>query len=64
MFVILPLFWIGAWLLVAGLIAAFSGLSPKGEGLTLFLIIFAAGGVGLPLLGGLGWMISRRLRSR
>lgn len=63
-FVIIPLVWIVAWIAVAGAIAAFSGVSPQGEGLVLFFVIFGAGGIGLPLVGGLGWAVVHRLRNR
>lgn len=63
-FVILPLIWIVGWVVVAGLIAAFSGLDPRGEGLVLFFVIFGAGGIGLPIVAALGWVLARRLRNR
>lgn len=64
MFILLPILWIVAWIVIAGLIAAFSGLSPHGWGLPLFFGIFGVGGIGLPLVGGLGWLAVRRLRDR
>ena len=64
MFIILPIVWIAAWLLVAGLVAGFSGLNSHGEGLVLFLVILLGGGIGLPVIGGLGWLVSRRLRQQ
>jgi len=64
MFVILPILWLVAWGVVAGLVAAFSGLSPHGGGLMLFLAILLGGGIGLPVGGGIIWMAARRIRNR
>lgn len=64
MFIILPLAWVIAWLLVAGVVAAFSGLGAHGAGLVLFIAIFGAGGLGVPVVALVGWMIGRRLRNR
>lgn len=63
MIVLIPLLWLVAWLVVSGLVAAFSGLAPHGAGLTLFLVLFLGGGFGLPLLGGALWYL-RGLRRR
>jgi hypothetical protein len=64
MILILPFIWLVAWLIAAGVIGAFSGLAPQGQGLTLFLAIFLGGGFALPLVGGAGWLIWRRLRGK
>lgn len=64
MIFLLPFLWVVLWVIVAAVVSAFSGLSPKGGGLTLFLIIFGGGGIGLPMLGGIGWYVWRRLRAR
>lgn len=64
MIVVAPLLWLIAWLAIAGVVAAFSGLAPQGAGLMLFLIVFLGGGFGLPLLGGLAWFARSRWQAR
>lgn len=64
MIVVAPLLWLIAWLAVAGLVAAFSGLAPQGAGLALFLILFIGGGFGLPLLAGLVCFMRSRWQAR
>lgn len=64
MFILLPFLWLVAWLVIGGLIAAFSGFAPKGGGLTLFLVLFLGGGFGLPIVGGIAWWVWSRIRQR
>ncbi len=64
MIVLLPFIWLVLWLIAAGMVGAFSGLAPAGSGLTLFLVIFLGGGVGLPIVAGAAWLAWRRLRAR
>ncbi|MGH8162232.1 MAG: hypothetical protein ACRESR_08850 [Gammaproteobacteria bacterium] len=64
MIIILPILWLILWLILGIVIAAFSGLAPSGYGLVLFLIIFLGGGVGLLVLGAIGWYIRRRFQAR
>lgn len=64
MIIILPLVWLALWFVLALVIGAFSGLAPAGSGLTLFLIIFLGGGVGLLVLGAGSWYLWGRLRNR
>jgi hypothetical protein len=64
MIILLPLLWLALWFIIALVIGAFSGLAPAGYGLILFLIIFLGGGVGLLIVGGIGWYVYQRLRNR
>ncbi|MGH8224653.1 MAG: hypothetical protein ACRER1_00670 [Gammaproteobacteria bacterium] len=64
MIVLLPFIWLVLWLIAAGVIGAFSGLAPAGAGLSLFLAIFLGGGIGLPIVAGVCWLVWRRLRDR
>lgn len=64
MIVIVPIVWLLVWFLAAGFIGAYSGLAPADAGLELFLAIFLGGGIGLPVVGSLGWLVTRRFRGR
>lgn len=61
-FILLPFVWLIGWLVIGGVVAAFSGLAPKGGGVVLLLAIFLGGGFGLPVLAGIGWWIVHRFR--
>lgn len=64
MIIILPIIWLVVWVGISGVICAFSGISAQANALLCFFAIFLAGGLGLPLVGGTGWFIKRRLEQR
>lgn len=64
MIIILPVIWVVVWLAAGLVVGALSGLDPQHAGLELFLIIFLGGGFGLPIVGGGGLLLWRRLKNR
>lgn len=64
MILVIPLLWLLGWLVVAGLVGAFSGLAPRGAGTAVFLGLFLGGSFGLPLVGLLIRAAWRAVRER
>ncbi|MGD8380031.1 MAG: hypothetical protein PVJ40_06385 [Gammaproteobacteria bacterium] len=62
MIIIPPILWLAAWFLIALVVGTFSGLTARTGLVELFFAVFLGGGIALPAVAGLGWLVWKRIR--